>query len=335
MHEAHCWLLPSPWAAPPQPWSRRQATTQAVDPRTDRTADSIAAARANAREHAGVGAAQGLVVRDTVLDADGASHVRFDRTYRGLEVVGGDFVVHQAKGGAFRSTPAARSPAASSWRPRPPCPAAGPPPRPPRTVDFAKTRPPRAGRPRRGPRPGAGLAGRRRPAATPTARPPASTSSSTPAAARSSTSWPSVLEETGSGTGLFVGTVPLETTLSGSTYSLVDADPRRQRDPQRPLRQQRAAVHRRRQRLGHRHQRRPRRPPASTPTTASPRPGTSTRTPTAATASPTTARAPAPFVHDGAYVNASWSDACFCMPTATATARRTRRWSSSTSPATR
>ena len=69
----------------------------------DRSAATVAAARANAQDHAGIGTGQGLVVKDTVLDANGGSHVRFDRTYRGLPVVGGDLVVHQARGNAFRS----------------------------------------------------------------------------------------------------------------------------------------------------------------------------------------------------------------------------------------
>jgi len=34
-----------------------------------------------------------------LVDADGARHVRYDRTYRGLPVVGGDLVVHRAKDG--------------------------------------------------------------------------------------------------------------------------------------------------------------------------------------------------------------------------------------------
>ncbi len=41
---------------------------------------------------------QKFVARDAVLDRNGASHVRLDRTYRGLPVVGGDLVVHQAGG---------------------------------------------------------------------------------------------------------------------------------------------------------------------------------------------------------------------------------------------
>jgi Zn-dependent metalloprotease len=36
-----------------------------------------------------------------VLDKDGSAHVRYDRTYRGLPVLGGDLVVHLTKGGAY------------------------------------------------------------------------------------------------------------------------------------------------------------------------------------------------------------------------------------------
>jgi len=64
---------------------------------------AVAAARAGAAG-LGLGQASDLIVRDVIVDADGDSHVRFDRTYQGLEVVGGDFVVHQTKSGAVRST---------------------------------------------------------------------------------------------------------------------------------------------------------------------------------------------------------------------------------------
>ncbi|MFI9236002.1 M4 family metallopeptidase [Streptomyces sp. NPDC053079] len=40
-----------------------------------------------------------LVVRDVVKDADGTVHTRYERTYDGLPVLGGDLVVHQKKGG--------------------------------------------------------------------------------------------------------------------------------------------------------------------------------------------------------------------------------------------
>jgi Zn-dependent metalloprotease len=45
--------------------------------------------------------ADGFAVKDVVVDADGTTHVRFDRTVDGLKVLGGDTVVHQAKGGSF------------------------------------------------------------------------------------------------------------------------------------------------------------------------------------------------------------------------------------------
>src|SRR3954465_8819429 len=46
--------------------------------------------------------ADAFVVKDVIVDADGSSHVRMDRTIGGLPVLGGDVVVHQAKGGAFK-----------------------------------------------------------------------------------------------------------------------------------------------------------------------------------------------------------------------------------------
>ena len=43
-----------------------------------------------------------FVARDVIVDRDGTEHVRFDRTYRGLPVIGGDVVVH-SKNGQFKS----------------------------------------------------------------------------------------------------------------------------------------------------------------------------------------------------------------------------------------
>lgn len=43
-----------------------------------------------------------FVARNTVVDANGTEHARFDRTYRGLPVIGGDVVVH-SKNGQFMS----------------------------------------------------------------------------------------------------------------------------------------------------------------------------------------------------------------------------------------
>ncbi|GHJ45221.1 zinc metalloprotease [Catellatospora sp. TT07R-123] len=46
-------------------------------------------------------AADGYTVKRVVKDANGAAHTRYNRTYQGLRVSGGDFVVHSAPGGAF------------------------------------------------------------------------------------------------------------------------------------------------------------------------------------------------------------------------------------------
>ena len=37
--------------------------------------------------------ADNFIARDTVVDADGTEHVRYQRTYQVLQVIGGDFVV--------------------------------------------------------------------------------------------------------------------------------------------------------------------------------------------------------------------------------------------------
>ena len=43
-------------------------------------------------------AADAFVARDVMIDRDGTEHVRMERTYQGLPVVGGDFVVHSRNG---------------------------------------------------------------------------------------------------------------------------------------------------------------------------------------------------------------------------------------------
>ncbi|MEK2493813.1 M4 family metallopeptidase [Kitasatospora purpeofusca] len=51
----------------------------------------------------GLGGKETLVAKDAVVDADGTRHLRFERTYAGLPVLGGDLVVHQAAGGAVQA----------------------------------------------------------------------------------------------------------------------------------------------------------------------------------------------------------------------------------------
>ena len=43
-----------------------------------------------------------LKVKDVVTDRDGSTHVRYERTFAGLRVIGGDFVVHRTGAGAVR-----------------------------------------------------------------------------------------------------------------------------------------------------------------------------------------------------------------------------------------
>ncbi|MER7916338.1 MULTISPECIES: M4 family metallopeptidase [unclassified Streptomyces] len=47
----------------------------------------------------GLGSEEKLVVKDVVKDADGTVHTRYERTYAGLPVLGGDLIVHTAKSG--------------------------------------------------------------------------------------------------------------------------------------------------------------------------------------------------------------------------------------------
>ena len=53
------------------------------------------AVRASASDH--------FVARDVMVDANGTEHVRFDRTYRGLAVIGGPGVVSGDGAGFFGS----------------------------------------------------------------------------------------------------------------------------------------------------------------------------------------------------------------------------------------
>ncbi|MGW0971534.1 M4 family metallopeptidase [Streptomyces sp. NPDC002516] len=56
------------------------------------------AARTETARRIGLGAKEKLVVRDVVKDADGTVHTRYERTYNGIPVLGGDLVVHEKAG---------------------------------------------------------------------------------------------------------------------------------------------------------------------------------------------------------------------------------------------
>ncbi|MFE1010505.1 M4 family metallopeptidase [Streptomyces sp. NPDC058794] len=89
-------------------------TAGAADRPTPATALGNAAAVLVDRAPAlGLTPAQETEVRDVIVDADGTQHVRYDRTYRGLPVLGGDFVVHLAPDGGYRGADRATSAAVS------------------------------------------------------------------------------------------------------------------------------------------------------------------------------------------------------------------------------
>ncbi|MEW2289217.1 M4 family metallopeptidase [Streptomyces sp. NPDC047841] len=68
------------------PGQRRRLLDRAADAAPD-TARSL-----------GLGPQEELVPKDVVQDADGTVHTRYERTYAGLTVIGGDLVVHQRQG---------------------------------------------------------------------------------------------------------------------------------------------------------------------------------------------------------------------------------------------
>jgi len=51
----------------------------------------------------GLGTGEKLVVKDVITDADGSTHVRYDRTFDGLRVIGGDLVSHRDNAGVVQS----------------------------------------------------------------------------------------------------------------------------------------------------------------------------------------------------------------------------------------
>ncbi|MFF4255906.1 M4 family metallopeptidase [Streptomyces sp. NPDC001663] len=54
---------------------------------------------AETAQQIGLGTKEKLVAKDVVKDVDGTLHTRYERTYAGLPVLGGDLVVHTAKSG--------------------------------------------------------------------------------------------------------------------------------------------------------------------------------------------------------------------------------------------
>ncbi|MFD0295042.1 M4 family metallopeptidase [Streptomyces sp. NPDC127118] len=71
--------------------SVRTAAIKSAQSDASATADSL-----------GLGGKEKLIVRDVIKDADGTVHTRYERTYDGLPVLGGDLVTHTAPGGKLK-----------------------------------------------------------------------------------------------------------------------------------------------------------------------------------------------------------------------------------------
>ncbi|MET7377664.1 M4 family metallopeptidase [Streptomyces sp. NPDC005526] len=202
----------------------------AVDrPTRSAAIQNAASALADHAAALGLTAAQDTTVRDVVVDKDGTQHVRYDRTYQQLPVLGGDFVVHLAPDGAYRSANRATRSAIS-------LPSVTPKVSAPKAADLAVnalraanlgealrrvTAKPHLvvdalhGTPR--------LAWRTDAVAQDSSGNPVARTVLTDARTGAQIdSWDSIETATGDGKGLYSGTVPLETTLSGSTYQLKD-----------------------------------------------------------------------------------------------------------------
>ncbi|MEU6216532.1 M4 family metallopeptidase [Streptomyces sp. NPDC047022] len=210
-------LAPAPGAAAADRPSRATAISNA------------AAALLHQAARLGLTPAQGTSVRDVIVDADGSQHVRYDRTYLHLPVLGGDFVVHLAPGGSFRSADRATRRAIS-------VPTTTPAIKAPQAADLASTAlraanvgellknvtaKPRLvvdalhGTPR--------LAWRTDAAGQDSLGNPVARTVLTDAlTGEQIDAWDNIETATGDGKSLYSGTVPLETTLSGSTYQLKD-----------------------------------------------------------------------------------------------------------------
>ncbi len=94
-----------PASAEPDSEEGATAVVLSAAQRTAVLKDAQAEATSTARA-IGLDGKEKLVVRDVVKDADGTVHTRYERTYEGLPVLGGDLVVHEKKNGARSTTKA-------------------------------------------------------------------------------------------------------------------------------------------------------------------------------------------------------------------------------------
>ncbi|MDN3027502.1 M4 family metallopeptidase [Streptomyces sp. S.PB5] len=194
--------------------ARRAALIESARSAAPRTAQRI-----------GLGAKEKLVVKDVIKDADGTTHTRYERTYSGLPVLGGDLVVHDKSG---RTTVTKASPTRlqiPSLRPK--LTAAG---AAAKALGISKKTKVKGAETERAPRLVV-WAGTGKPVLAWETLVEGVQKDGTPSELQVVTDAATGKEllaaehvHTGSGTGQYTGEVPLGTTLSGSTYQLVDPD---------------------------------------------------------------------------------------------------------------
>ncbi|WP_328752838.1 M4 family metallopeptidase [Streptomyces sp. NBC_00285] len=220
-------------AAPARPTPAKITAT----PRTGATQSSLTPARRAAlvksaqsaatgtAQRIGLGAKEKLVVKDVIKDADGTTHTRYERTLAGLSVLGGDLVVHDDGGRTTVTKANAAQLSVPSLSPKITSAGAA-------AKALAASKKDRVR--------GAEVenasrlvvwAGSGKPVLAWETLVEGVQRDGTPSELQVVTDAATGKEllaaetvHTGEGTGQYVGTVPLGTTLSGSTYQLLDAD---------------------------------------------------------------------------------------------------------------
>lgn len=201
----------APAALPP---ARRAALVRSAQAAADATAQRL-----------GLGTREKLVVKDVVQDADGTTHTRYERTYAGLPVLGGDLVVHLQRGRTTVSRASGATLAVPSLTPKLSAAKAGG-----KALAAARgagiARSAAEGAPRLVVRAGADKAVLAWESVVEGVQRDGTPSELHVVTDASSGKEIQVFEHvhTGSGTGQYNGTVTVGSTLSGSTYQLLDGD---------------------------------------------------------------------------------------------------------------
>ncbi|MEU2787217.1 M4 family metallopeptidase [Streptomyces sp. NPDC007110] len=186
---------------------------------------SAQSAAAGTAQRIGLGGKEKLLVKDVVRDADGTTHTRYERTYAGLPVLGGDLVVHDKSGRTTVTKASKATLALSSLTPK--ITASGAAAKALGASEKADVKSPET---ERAPRLVV-WAGSGKPVLAWETVVEGVQKDGTPSelqvvtdAATGKQLLSAEKVHTGSGTGQFVGEVEIGTTASGSTYQLVDPD---------------------------------------------------------------------------------------------------------------